>query len=162
MDMPHKILSYLFSNATRMNSSVMANLKHAFGGQTRDLVDPYVQVSFAGLSVCLDSNFRNYQPSKLVMPFPGNISLICISRQPYSLAAMDQLEKKLQKNQKEITHISLPIGYRQLYHFYVWIKKLFTISYFQKVIQQINILPPWGISFTPLRRLSRIAGAKYK
>ena len=76
----------------------MANLKHAFGGQTRDLVDPYVQVSFAGLSVCLESNFRNYQPSKLVMPFPGNISLICISRQPYSLAAMDQLEKKLQKN----------------------------------------------------------------
>ena len=46
-----------------MNSSVMANLKHAFGGQTRDLVDPYVQVSFAGLSVRVDeteSNFENY------------------------------------------------------------------------------------------------------
>ena len=37
----------------RMNSSVMANLKHAFGGQTRDLVDPYVQVSFAGLTVLI-------------------------------------------------------------------------------------------------------------
>jgi hypothetical protein len=35
----------------RMNSSLMANLKHAFVGQTRDLVDPYVQVSFAGLTV---------------------------------------------------------------------------------------------------------------
>jgi hypothetical protein len=29
----------------------MSNLKHAFGGQTRDLVDPYVQASFAGLTV---------------------------------------------------------------------------------------------------------------
>jgi hypothetical protein len=34
-----------------MNSSLVANLKHAFGAQPRDLVDPYVQVSFAGLSV---------------------------------------------------------------------------------------------------------------
>ncbi len=34
-----------------MNSTIMANLKHAFGGQTRDLADPYVQVSFAGLTV---------------------------------------------------------------------------------------------------------------
>jgi hypothetical protein len=34
-----------------MNSSIMANLKHAFGGISRDLVDPYVQVSFAGLTV---------------------------------------------------------------------------------------------------------------
>jgi hypothetical protein len=34
-----------------MNSSLMANLKQAFVGQTRDLVDPYVQVSFAGLTV---------------------------------------------------------------------------------------------------------------
>ena len=36
-----------------MNSSLMANLKQAFVGQTRDLVDPYVQVSFAGLTVSL-------------------------------------------------------------------------------------------------------------
>ena len=35
----------------RMNSSIMANLKHAFGGLIKDLVDPYVQVSFAGLTV---------------------------------------------------------------------------------------------------------------
>jgi len=31
----------------------MANLKHAFGGPPKDLVDPYVQVSFAGLTVSL-------------------------------------------------------------------------------------------------------------
>ena len=37
----------------------MANLKHAFGGQTRDLVDPYVQVSFAGLSVRIHCVFGN-------------------------------------------------------------------------------------------------------
>lgn len=37
-----------------MNSSIMANLKHAFGGQQKDLVSPYVQVSFAGLTVSLN------------------------------------------------------------------------------------------------------------
>ena len=37
----------------RMNSSLVANLKHAFGAPPRDLVDPYVQVSFAGLSVSI-------------------------------------------------------------------------------------------------------------
>lgn len=42
---------YRADGLPRMNSSIMANLKHAFGGQTRDLVDPYVQVSFAGLTV---------------------------------------------------------------------------------------------------------------
>lgn len=34
-----------------MNSSIMANVKRAFTGETKDLVSPYVQVSFAGLSV---------------------------------------------------------------------------------------------------------------
>ena len=29
----------------------MANVKKAFTGDSKDLVDPYVQVSFAGLSV---------------------------------------------------------------------------------------------------------------
>ena len=42
---------YRADGLPRMNSSIMSNLKHAFGGQTRDLVDPYVQVSFAGLTV---------------------------------------------------------------------------------------------------------------
>ena len=42
---------YRADGLPRMNSSIMANLKHAFGGLTKDLVDPYVQVSFAGLSV---------------------------------------------------------------------------------------------------------------
>ena len=130
----------------------MANLKHAFGGQTRDLVDPYVQVSFAGLSVCLDSNFRNYQPSKLVMPFPGNISLICISRQPYSLGVMDQLEKKLQKNEKEVTQILL---FRAL--------RIETLCRNFIILQSYldNILPLWGISVT-LTISSRITGVKYK
>lgn len=36
-----------------MNSSIMANVKRAFTGETKDLVSPYVQVSFAGLSVCV-------------------------------------------------------------------------------------------------------------
>lgn len=34
-----------------MNSSLMASVKKAFIGEVHDLVDPYVQVSFAGLVV---------------------------------------------------------------------------------------------------------------
>ena len=44
---------YRADGLPRMNSSIMANLKHAFGGLTKDLVDPYVQVSFAGLTVSI-------------------------------------------------------------------------------------------------------------
>ena len=42
---------YRADGLPRMNSSIVANLRHAFGGLTKDLVDPYVQVSFAGLTV---------------------------------------------------------------------------------------------------------------
>ncbi|KAG8190919.1 hypothetical protein JTE90_014400 [Oedothorax gibbosus] len=34
----------------RMNAGIVANVKKAFTGEARDLVDPYVQVSFAGLT----------------------------------------------------------------------------------------------------------------
>ena len=44
---------YRADGLPRMNSSIMANLKHAFGSVARDLVDPYVQVSFAGLTVSM-------------------------------------------------------------------------------------------------------------
>ena len=55
---------YRADGLPKMNSSVMANLKHAFGAQNRDLVDPYVQVSFAGLTVrsqqivCFIKNYK--------------------------------------------------------------------------------------------------------
>lgn len=42
---------YRADGLPRMNSSIMANVKRAFTGETKDLVSPYVQVSFAGLSV---------------------------------------------------------------------------------------------------------------
>lgn len=42
---------YRADGLPRMNSSIMANVKRAFTGEARDLVNPYVQVSFAGLSV---------------------------------------------------------------------------------------------------------------
>lgn len=32
----------------KMNTGIMANVKKAFTGETKDLVDPYVSVSFAG------------------------------------------------------------------------------------------------------------------
>ena len=35
----------------KMNTSIMANVKKAFIGESRDLVDPYVQVQFAGQKV---------------------------------------------------------------------------------------------------------------
>ena len=36
-----------------MNTGIMANVKKAFTGESKDLVDPYVQVSFAGHKVAL-------------------------------------------------------------------------------------------------------------
>lgn len=43
---------YRADGLPKMNSSIVANVKKAFTGESHDLVDPYVQVSFAGLSVC--------------------------------------------------------------------------------------------------------------
>lgn len=42
---------YRADGLPRMNSSLMANVKRAFTGEAKDLVNPYVQVSFAGLTV---------------------------------------------------------------------------------------------------------------
>lgn len=42
---------YRADGLPKMNSSIMANVKKAFTGEIKDLVDPYVQVSFAGLTV---------------------------------------------------------------------------------------------------------------
>ena len=35
----------------KMNTGIMANVKKAFTGESKDLVDPYVSVSFAGHQV---------------------------------------------------------------------------------------------------------------
>lgn len=43
-----------------MNSTIMANVKKAFTGEIKDLVDPYVQVSFAGLTVVIIILFFTY------------------------------------------------------------------------------------------------------
>jgi len=42
---------YRADGLPKINSSIMANVKKAFTGDSKDLVDPYVQGSFAGLSV---------------------------------------------------------------------------------------------------------------
>lgn len=42
---------YKADGLPRMNAGIVANVKKAFTGEARDLVDPYVQVSFAGLTV---------------------------------------------------------------------------------------------------------------
>lgn len=41
-----------------MNTSIMANVKKAFIGENKDLVDPYVQVQFAGQKVS-DAKVQN-------------------------------------------------------------------------------------------------------
>lgn len=42
---------YRAEGLPKMNTSIMANVKKAFIGENRDLVDPYVQVQFAGQKV---------------------------------------------------------------------------------------------------------------
>lgn len=42
---------YRADGLPKMNNSIMANVKKAFTGELNDLVDPYIQVSFAGLTV---------------------------------------------------------------------------------------------------------------
>lgn len=42
---------YRADGLPKMNSTIMANVKKAFTGEVKDLVDPYIQVSFAGLTV---------------------------------------------------------------------------------------------------------------
>ncbi|GFT09204.1 otoferlin [Nephila pilipes] len=41
---------YRADGLPRMNAGIVANVKKAFTGEARDLVDPYVQLSFAGLT----------------------------------------------------------------------------------------------------------------
>nr|CAD7405427.1 unnamed protein product [Timema poppensis] len=45
-----------------MNSSIVANVKKAFTGEFKDLVDPYVQVSFAGLTGKTSVKKHSYAP----------------------------------------------------------------------------------------------------
>ena len=63
---------YRADGLPKMNSSVMANLKHAFGGHQRDLVDPYVQVSFAGLTVRSSPPSKQSPSSKVVSKVRGS------------------------------------------------------------------------------------------
>ena len=42
---------YKAEGLPKMNTGLMANVKRAFTGEAKDLVDPYVMVSFAGHKV---------------------------------------------------------------------------------------------------------------
>lgn len=53
---------YRADGLPRMNSSIMANMKRAFTGETRDLVSPFVQVSFAGLTGKTTVKRNSYAP----------------------------------------------------------------------------------------------------
>lgn len=44
---------YKADGLPKMNYSILANVKRAFTGETQDLVDPYVEVSFAGMTVSI-------------------------------------------------------------------------------------------------------------
>lgn len=55
---------YRADGLPKMNSSIMANVKRAFTGEAKDLVDPYVQVSFAGMTVSSTWLSAFFSPSK--------------------------------------------------------------------------------------------------
>lgn len=57
---------YRADGLPRMNSSLMANVKRAFTGEAKDLVNPYVQVSFAGLTV---SKILPFQQDRILTNF---------------------------------------------------------------------------------------------
>ena len=44
----------------KMNTGVMASVKKALTGEGKDLVDPYVQISFAGHKVCFLLNTPSF------------------------------------------------------------------------------------------------------
>ncbi|XP_055005471.1 LOW QUALITY PROTEIN: otoferlin [Boleophthalmus pectinirostris] len=46
----------------KMNTKIMANVKKALSGESRDLVDPYVQVQFAGLKGKTSVQKSSYEP----------------------------------------------------------------------------------------------------
>ena len=46
---------YKAEGLPKMNTGLMANVKKAFTGEAKDLVDPYVSVSFAGHKVCYNN-----------------------------------------------------------------------------------------------------------
>ncbi|RZF48118.1 hypothetical protein LSTR_LSTR002184, partial [Laodelphax striatellus] len=53
---------YRADGLPKMNSTIMANVKKAFTGDVKDLVDPYVQVSFAGLVGKTSVRKHSYAP----------------------------------------------------------------------------------------------------
>ncbi|XP_047602995.1 otoferlin isoform X2 [Lutra lutra] len=53
---------YRAEGLPRMNTSLMANVKKAFIGENKDLVDPYVQVSFAGQKGKTSVQKSSYEP----------------------------------------------------------------------------------------------------
>ncbi|XP_068632419.1 otoferlin-like [Battus philenor] len=46
----------------KMNYSLLANMKRAFTGESQDLVDPFVQVCFAGMTGCTSVKKNSYTP----------------------------------------------------------------------------------------------------
>lgn len=74
---------YRADGLPKMNSSIMANVKKAFTGEVKDLVDPYVQVSFAGLSVSFTriftTNLINHDIIKSSKNIYYNIAIFLIA-----------------------------------------------------------------------------------
>ncbi|XP_078397631.1 otoferlin isoform X1 [Cetorhinus maximus] len=54
---------YRAEGLPKMNTSIMANMKKAFIGENKDLVDPYVQVSFAGQKGKTSVQKSTYEPT---------------------------------------------------------------------------------------------------
>ncbi|XP_032526397.2 otoferlin-like [Danaus plexippus] len=53
---------YKADGLPKMNYSLLANVRKAFTGESQDLVDPYVEVSFAGMTGCTSVKKNSYSP----------------------------------------------------------------------------------------------------
>lgn len=71
---------YRAEGLPRMNTSIMANVKKAFIGENKDLVDPYVQVQFAGQKVGNNHTLIIHLPLRLDVPSQPGQQINCSDR----------------------------------------------------------------------------------
>lgn len=65
-----------------MNTGIMANVKKAFTGESKDLVDPYVNVSFAGHQVHMYSKSTSM---KILRKRAGRIVMGRVSKKSFRM-----------------------------------------------------------------------------
>lgn len=85
---------YRAEGLPRMNTSIMANVKKAFIGENKDLVDPYVQVQFAGqrvINVYFSLHYSQFHYCQVKMLHYSSYCVLCDYRRKHQFrrAAMN-------------------------------------------------------------------------